>query len=81
MVLPPAIHGQIPEELRQSKTLILCPASLIQNWRDQFAMLPRLWFGGDHIANWSRQFWISEAGHSIRVLDCRTMGLGKTMQV
>ncbi|KAJ5853626.1 hypothetical protein N7534_006169 [Penicillium rubens] len=34
----PAIHGQIPEELRQSKTLILCPASLIQNWRDQFAM-------------------------------------------
>ncbi|CAG8302223.1 unnamed protein product [Penicillium nalgiovense] len=34
----PAIRAQIPEELRQVKTLILCPASLIQNWRSEFAM-------------------------------------------
>ncbi|KAJ6185627.1 hypothetical protein N7519_006928 [Penicillium mononematosum] len=36
----PAIRDQIPKELRQSKTLILCPASLIQNWHDEFAMWP-----------------------------------------
>ncbi|CDM29462.1 hypothetical protein DTO013E5_5202 [Penicillium roqueforti] len=34
----PAIRDQIPRELRQSKTLLLCPASLIQNWCDEFAM-------------------------------------------
>ncbi|OQE24891.1 hypothetical protein PENFLA_c009G02158 [Penicillium flavigenum] len=34
----PAIRDQIPEALRQSKTLLLCPASLIQNWHDEFAM-------------------------------------------
>ncbi|KAJ5360655.1 SNF2-related protein [Penicillium concentricum] len=34
----PAIRDQIPQELRQLKTLILCPASLIQNWCREFAM-------------------------------------------
>ncbi|CAG8886617.1 unnamed protein product [Penicillium nalgiovense] len=34
----PAIRDQIPEALRQSKTLLLCPASLIQDWCDEFAM-------------------------------------------
>ncbi|KAK2744994.1 hypothetical protein FQN57_004124 [Myotisia sp. PD_48] len=31
-----AIQQQIPERLRQSRTLILCPSSLIQNWREEF---------------------------------------------
>ncbi|KAG0155800.1 hypothetical protein PDIDSM_2973 [Penicillium digitatum] len=34
----PSIRDQIPEQLRQSKTLLLCPASLIQNWCDEFEM-------------------------------------------
>ncbi|KAJ5602723.1 hypothetical protein N7537_005679 [Penicillium hordei] len=34
----PAVRGQIPKELRESKTLLLCPAALIQNWRDEFAL-------------------------------------------
>ncbi|KAJ5512353.1 SNF2-related protein [Penicillium fimorum] len=33
-----AIRHQIPQELRQLKTLILCPASLIQNWCREFAI-------------------------------------------
>ncbi|KAL4807786.1 P-loop containing nucleoside triphosphate hydrolase protein [Aspergillus unguis] len=34
----PEVRKQIPEPLRQSKTLILCPASLIDNWHDEFLM-------------------------------------------
>src|SRR5207253_1375598 len=30
------IRNQVPEELRESKTLILAPASLLKNWRDKF---------------------------------------------
>ncbi|KAI9818442.1 MAG: hypothetical protein M1827_000501 [Pycnora praestabilis] len=30
------ISGQIPKGLRQSRTLILCPPSLIDNWWDEF---------------------------------------------
>ncbi|KAJ5198850.1 SNF2-related protein [Penicillium cf. griseofulvum] len=40
----PAIRAQIPEELRQLKTLILCPASLIQNWCREF----EIWSPDDH---------------------------------
>ncbi|KAI5924934.1 hypothetical protein F4810DRAFT_102974 [Camillea tinctor] len=29
------IHSQIPEELRESKTLILCPSTLVNNWMDE----------------------------------------------
>lgn len=39
-----AIRDQIPNELRQSKTLILCPAALVENWRNEFAM----WSPGNH---------------------------------
>ena len=31
----PGIRAQIPPELRKTKTLVLCPASLLQNWRDE----------------------------------------------
>ncbi|RPB05608.1 hypothetical protein L873DRAFT_1824911 [Choiromyces venosus 120613-1] len=31
-----ATFGQIPEELRESKTLILCPPGLVENWSDEF---------------------------------------------
>ncbi|KAJ5165353.1 SNF2-related protein [Penicillium coprophilum] len=34
----PAIRAQIPQELRQLRTLILCPASLIQSWCREFAI-------------------------------------------
>ncbi|KAK2000928.1 SNF2 family domain-containing protein [Colletotrichum falcatum] len=30
-----SIRSQIPEELRQSKTLVLCPAVLVDNWMDE----------------------------------------------
>lgn len=31
-----AVREKIPEELRCSKTLVLCPSSLIENWSDEF---------------------------------------------
>lgn len=33
----PNIVDQVPKALRQSRTLILCPAVLIENWKDEFA--------------------------------------------
>lgn len=32
------IRGQVPEDLRKSRTLILCPPALIENWWDEFLM-------------------------------------------
>ncbi|KAK7894156.1 hypothetical protein LTR67_006859 [Exophiala xenobiotica] len=34
----PSIRNQIPSHLRKSKTLILCPASLVENWFDELLM-------------------------------------------
>lgn len=34
----PAIRSQIPEELAQSKTLVLCPTGLVDNWMDELMM-------------------------------------------
>ncbi|KAK0669472.1 putative DNA repair and recombination protein RAD54-like protein [Cercophora samala] len=34
----PAVVEQIPEKLRQSKTLILCPSGLVDNWVDEVNM-------------------------------------------
>lgn len=31
----PAIRSQIPEDLRFSRTLILCPSGLVENWMDE----------------------------------------------
>ncbi|KAI0480208.1 P-loop containing nucleoside triphosphate hydrolase protein [Xylariaceae sp. FL0804] len=31
----PAVAAQIPQELRQSKTLVLCPPALVDNWLDE----------------------------------------------
>ncbi|KAI1757811.1 hypothetical protein F4782DRAFT_525626 [Xylaria castorea] len=31
----PTISSQIPEEMRESRTLILCPATLVNNWLDE----------------------------------------------
>ncbi|TGJ82914.1 hypothetical protein E0Z10_g5844 [Xylaria hypoxylon] len=31
----PTVSSQIPEELRESRTLILCPATLVNNWLDE----------------------------------------------
>ncbi|KAK0722366.1 P-loop containing nucleoside triphosphate hydrolase protein [Lasiosphaeria miniovina] len=31
----PSVHTQIPESLRRSQTLILCPAGLVDNWIDE----------------------------------------------
>ncbi|KAI1431593.1 hypothetical protein GGR50DRAFT_56597 [Xylaria sp. CBS 124048] len=37
----PTISSQVPEEMRESKTLILCPATLVNNWLDEMlAWLP-----------------------------------------
>ncbi|KAI9166737.1 Protein CHROMATIN REMODELING 20 [Paramyrothecium foliicola] len=30
-----ATHSQIPDDLRESKTLVLCPAGLVDNWVDE----------------------------------------------
>lgn len=32
------IRGQVPADLRKSRTLILCPPGLIENWWDEFLM-------------------------------------------
>lgn len=32
------IRAQVPEDLRKSRTLILCPPALIENWWDEFLM-------------------------------------------
>ncbi|KAK4461449.1 hypothetical protein QBC42DRAFT_287544 [Cladorrhinum samala] len=34
----PSIREQIPESLRTSKTLILCPSGLVENWIDELLM-------------------------------------------
>ncbi|KAI1426151.1 hypothetical protein F5Y12DRAFT_794615 [Xylaria sp. FL1777] len=31
----PTVSSQIPEEMRESRTLILCPATLVNNWHDE----------------------------------------------
>lgn len=33
-----SVRSQIPESLRESKTLILCPASLVDNWYEEIKM-------------------------------------------
>lgn len=33
-----SVRSQIPESLRESRTLILCPASLVDNWEDEIRM-------------------------------------------
>ncbi|KAK4106561.1 hypothetical protein N658DRAFT_563373 [Parathielavia hyrcaniae] len=33
-----SVRSQIPESLRESKTLILCPSSLVDNWLDELQM-------------------------------------------
>jgi len=33
-----SVRSQIPENLRDSKTLILCPPSLVDNWHDEIQM-------------------------------------------
>ncbi|KAK2600300.1 hypothetical protein QQS21_004941 [Conoideocrella luteorostrata] len=33
--LDPGLVSQIPEDLRQSKTLVACPAGLVNNWTDE----------------------------------------------
>ncbi|KAK2013241.1 SNF2 family domain-containing protein [Colletotrichum eremochloae] len=33
-----SIRSQIPEELRKSKTLVLCPSVLVDNWMDELLM-------------------------------------------
>ncbi|KAM0221754.1 hypothetical protein ACHAPA_001047 [Fusarium lateritium] len=32
----PSVVAQIPEDLRDSRTLVLCPAALVDNWMDEF---------------------------------------------
>lgn len=42
----PAVTAQIPGDLRESKTLILCPAGLVDNWMDELLLwAPRGLFG------------------------------------
>ena len=33
----PKVVEQVPEHLRQSRTLVLCPSSLVENWFEEFA--------------------------------------------
>ncbi|KAK3692749.1 hypothetical protein B0T22DRAFT_503952, partial [Podospora appendiculata] len=34
----PSVYSQIPENLRESKTLILCPSGLVDNWLDEILL-------------------------------------------
>ena len=38
-----SIRSQVPEELRESKTLVLCPSGLVDNWLDELL----LWVPGE----------------------------------
>ncbi|KAI1393640.1 uncharacterized protein F4822DRAFT_385338 [Hypoxylon trugodes] len=40
----PAISSQIPDDLKESKTLMLCPPSLVDNWMDELLF----WAPEDH---------------------------------
>ncbi|KAJ2988046.1 hypothetical protein NUW58_g4182 [Xylaria curta] len=40
----PTIFSQIPDEMRESRTLILCPATLVNNWLDEM----RSWLPEGH---------------------------------
>ncbi|KAI1132951.1 hypothetical protein F5Y10DRAFT_260574 [Nemania abortiva] len=40
----PTVVSQIPEEIRESRTLILCPATLVNNWMDEM----RSWLPENH---------------------------------
>ncbi|KAK3333630.1 P-loop containing nucleoside triphosphate hydrolase protein [Cercophora scortea] len=43
----PSVYSQIPENLRESKTLILCPPGLVDNWLDEILLwAPKDLLGG-----------------------------------
>ena len=43
----PLVRSQIPEHLRESKTLIICPAGLVENWTDELlSWAPKDLLGG-----------------------------------
>jgi SNF2 family DNA or RNA helicase len=70
-----SIREQVPEDLRNSRTLILCPPALIENWWDEFLMWTPLPFT-DNIGElrkvtatlkvserlWEIQTWKEEGG-------------------
>ncbi|KAI5465617.1 hypothetical protein BGZ63DRAFT_109542 [Mariannaea sp. PMI_226] len=36
--LDPSVRAQIPKDLRESKTVVVCPPGLVDNWVDEFLM-------------------------------------------
>lgn len=34
----PTVRGQIPEDLRDWRILVLCPSGLVENWKDEFLL-------------------------------------------
>ncbi|KAK4227720.1 hypothetical protein QBC38DRAFT_186112 [Podospora fimiseda] len=68
----PLIREQIPEKLRTSKTMILCPAGLVDNWTDELYMwapenaLGDLWVVNSTYSEQQRETtvknWVSKGG-------------------
>jgi SNF2 family DNA or RNA helicase len=52
-----SVRSQIPENLRESKTLILCPSSLVDNWLEELQM----WAPGDVLG----PTWCLESSKSV----------------
>ncbi|KAH8673854.1 hypothetical protein BX600DRAFT_433463 [Xylariales sp. PMI_506] len=47
----PSVSSQIPEDLRESRTLILAPSGLVNNWMDELL----IWtMGGHHLGNFNK---------------------------
>lgn len=42
-----SVLAQIPQDLRESKTLVLCPAGLVENWMDELLMWAPMGLLGD----------------------------------
>ncbi|KAK3997257.1 protein chromatin remodeling 20 [Cladorrhinum sp. PSN332] len=92
----PSIRDQIPESLRASKTLILCPAGLVENWFDELCIwapenaLGELLIIDSTVSEEERaqivEHWASRGGvliigyHMFTGICLKSEGLGKLLQ-
>lgn len=78
----PSVHSQIPQGIRESKTLILCPPGLLENWIDEILswapqnLLGELFMLGSNVVAQERfpmvRQWASAGGLLVMSLDLFT---------
>ncbi|KYK60081.1 chromatin-remodeling complex ATPase chain isw-1 [Drechmeria coniospora] len=61
----PSAREQIPNDLRESKTVILCPASLVDNWMDELL----LWVPGDILGKIRKVSALMNPGERVEAID------------